>query len=64
GRIASTQYTNEYGVAWVGVRYVVIYAQSVSSILSCQSFFDLEITFFNKLQNVLLNASAILLAAA
>lgn len=36
--------------------YIILYTQRASSILSSQSLLVLEITFFNKLKSVLLNA--------
>jgi len=58
GRTASSPCTKAKGVDYVGVLYVVRYAQKASLILSCQSLLDFATTFLSKLQSVLLKASA------
>jgi len=58
GNTASTPYTRVKGVYWVGILYMVLYAQRASPNLSCQSCFDFATTLLSNLQSVLLKASA------
>jgi len=64
GSTALTSCTKAKGDDWVGVLYVVLYAQRASPSPSCQSLSDFATTFLSKFQSVLLNASAKTFAGA